>query len=75
MKQSKSKIKGFGVEPRSQEVVTVVVSPFTGQWGNWAAYHDDDSFKLDNIDALTAYVRVSFCNKNLEGKNLYSFIE
>jgi hypothetical protein len=32
-------------------------------------------FGLDFIDALTAYVRVSFSNEDLEGKNLYIFIK
>ena len=31
--------------------------------------------ELDSIDALTAYVRVSFSNVNLEGKNLDSLIK
>ena len=60
LKQSKQKIKGFGVDPKSKEIVTVVVSSFTGTLGNWAADHSDEIFKLDSIDALTAYVRVSF---------------
>jgi hypothetical protein len=30
---------------------------------------------LDNIDALTAYVCVSFSNEDLEGMNLYSLIK
>ena len=34
LKQSKLKIKGFGVDPISKEVVTVVVSIFTGSLGN-----------------------------------------
>ena len=29
-KQSKLKIKGFGIDPNSKEVVTVIVSSFTG---------------------------------------------
>jgi len=51
------------------------VSPFTGQLGNWVAYHADEIFKLDNIDAVTAYVRVSFSNEDLEGMNLDSLIK
>jgi len=51
------------------------VSSFTGHLGNWAANHVDEIFKLDNIDALTAYVRASFSNENLEGMNLYSLIQ
>jgi hypothetical protein len=51
------------------------VSSFTGHFGNWAADHADDIFKLDNIDALTAYVRVNFSNEDLEGMNLYSLIK
>jgi hypothetical protein len=75
LKQSKLKIKGFGVDPISKEVVTVVVSIFTGSLGNWAADHADEIFKLDTIDALTIYVCVSFSNEDLEGKNLYSLIK
>ena len=40
-----------------------------GQSGNWAAYHADEILKLDIINGLTAYVRVSFYNEDLEGKN------
>jgi hypothetical protein len=42
---------------------------------NWASDHADEIFKLDNIDALTAYVRVSFSNEDLEGMHLYSLIK
>ncbi len=52
-----------------------MVSSFTGSLGNWAADHTDEIFKLDSIDALTAYVRVSFSNEDLEGNNLYSRIK
>jgi len=75
LKQSKLKIKGFGIDPNSREAVTVVVSSFTGHLGNWAAYHADEILLLDNIDALTAYVRISFCNEELEGMNLYSLMK
>ena len=43
--------------------------------GNWAADNADEILKLGNIDALTAYVRVSFSNEGLEGMNVYSLIE
>jgi hypothetical protein len=75
LKQSKLKVKGFGIDPNSKEAVTVVVSSFTGPLGNWAANHADDIFRLDSIDALTAYIRVVFSNEDLEGKNLYFFIK
>ena len=75
LKQSKLKIKGFGIDPNSREDVTVVVSFFTRHFCNRAADHADEIFKLGNIDALTAYVRVSFSNEDLEGMNLYSFIK
>ncbi len=75
LKQSKLKVKGFGVDPNSKEAVTVVVSSFTGSLGNWAADHADEIFKLDSIDALTTFVRVNFSNEDLEGKNLYSLIK
>jgi hypothetical protein len=75
LKQSKLKVQGFGIDPNSREAVTVVVSSFTGHLGNWAADHADEIFKLDSIDALTAYVRVSFSNEDLEGMNLYSLIK
>ena len=69
LKQSKLKVKGFGVDPSFREAVTVVVSSFTGSLGNWAADHADEIFKIDSIDALTSYVRVSFSSEALEGKN------
>jgi hypothetical protein len=75
LKQSKLKIKGFGIDSNSREAGTVVVSSFTGHLGNWAGDHADEIFKLDNIDALTAYVRVCFPNEHLEGINLYSLIK
>jgi hypothetical protein len=75
LKQSKLKVQGFGIDPNSREAVTVVVSTFTGHLGNWAADHADEIFKFESIDALTAYVRVSFSNEDLEGLNLYSLIK
>jgi hypothetical protein len=50
------------------------VSSFTGPLGNWAADHADEIYKLDAIDALTAYVRVSFSNEDLEG-NIFLFFD
>ena len=44
LKQTKLKIKGFGIDPNSREVVTVVVSSFTRHLGNWAADHADEIF-------------------------------
>ena len=70
LKQSKLKVKGFGVDPNSREVVTVVVFYFTGSLGNWAADHSDEIFKLDSIDALITYALFSFSYENLKGKNL-----
>ena len=61
-------MNGFGVDPNSREAVTVVVSSFTGSLGNWAADHADEIYKLDSIDALTAYVRVSFFQRGLGGQ-------
>ena len=52
-----------------------MVSSFTGSLGNWVAVHLDEIFRLDSIDALITYVRVSFSNEDLEGKNLYSLIK
>jgi hypothetical protein len=75
LKQSKLKVKGFGLDPNSREAVTVVVSSFTGKLGNWAADHADEIFQLKSIDALTSFVRVSFSNEDLEGKNLYVLIK
>ena len=69
LKQLKLKVKGFGVDTNSREAVTVVVSSFTGSLGNWAADHSEEIIRLDSIDALNAYVRVSFSNDDLEGKN------
>ena len=51
------------------------MSFFTGHLGNWAAYHADEIFKLDNIHVLTEHVRVSFSNEDLESMNLYFLIE
>ena len=48
------------------------MSSFKGHLGNWAADLAGEIFKLDNIDALTAYVRVSFSTEDLEGIKLYS---
>ena len=42
---------------------------------NWVASHSDEIFRLDSIDALNAYVRVSFSKEDLEGKNSYSLIK
>ncbi len=75
MKKLKFIVEGFGVDPNSKEAVTVVVSSFTGSLDNWDADHTDEIFKLDSIDALTAYVRVRFSNDDLEGKSLYSLIK
>jgi hypothetical protein len=75
LKQSKLKNKGFGIDPNSREAGTVIVSSFTGHLSDWAANHADELLKLDNIDALTAYVRVSFSNEDLEGMHLYSLIK
>jgi hypothetical protein len=74
-KESTQKSKGFGIDPNLREVVTAVASSFTGRLGNWAANHADESFKLDNIDALTTYDRVNFSNEDLEGMDLYSLIK
>ena len=65
LKQSKLKNKGFGVDPNSKEAVTVVASSFTRPLGNLAADHADEIIRVDTIDALSAYVRVSFSNKDL----------
>ena len=51
------------------------MSSFTGRLGSWAADHADEIFKLDIIDALTAYVRVSFSLDDLKGKYLYALIK
>ena len=75
MKKSKLETKGFGVYPNSREVVTVVGSSFTGHFDNRVADHADENFKLESIDALTAYRSVSFSNEDLEGINLYSLIK
>ncbi len=42
LKQSKLKIKEFGVEPNSREDITVAVSSLTDQLGNWVAKHADE---------------------------------
>jgi hypothetical protein len=71
LKHSKLKVKGFGIDPNSREVITVVVSSFTGQMGNWAADHADENFKLNSIDAFTAYARPHrFFQCVLEGKKI-----
>ena len=75
LKQSKLKLKGFRLNPIYREVVTVIVSSFTGPLGDWAADHVDEILKLDFIDSLTTYVRVSFSNEDLAGKNSHSLIK
>ena len=45
LKQSKLKVKGFGVDLNSKEVVTVAVSSLTGSVGNWVADHADEFFQ------------------------------
>ena len=75
LKHSKLKIKGFGSNLDSREAVAVVVSSFTGHLGNSVAHHAAEIFKIESIDTLTAYVRVSFSNEDLEGINLYSLIK
>ena len=74
-KITKLKIKGFGIDPNGRKIVTVIVSTFTGHLGNLAADQANKIFLLDNIDASTAYVRVSFSNEDLEGMNLYFLIK
>ena len=71
LKQSILKVKGREVDPNSKEVVTVDVSFFTGSLGTWAIDHADLNCRLESIDALTAYVRISFFIYNLEVNNLY----
>ncbi len=68
LKHSKLKVKGFEIDSNSRGAIAVVVSFFTGQLGNWAADHAEEIFKLNSIDALPAYVCVSFSNEDLEGK-------
>jgi hypothetical protein len=71
------RIKGFGVEAYSRDIVIfIVASSFTGQLDNWAANHANNEIcRLDIIDVMTPYVRVGFPNEDLEGKKLYSLIE
>jgi hypothetical protein len=45
-----------------------------GHLGNWAAGHADEIFKLESIDALSAYVLVSFAEEDFEGMNIYSLM-
>ena len=40
----------------------------------WAADHADEIFRLESIDALHTYVRISFSTEDLNGKNLYYLI-
>ena len=44
LKQYKMKLKGFGIDYDLREVITVIVSSFTGHLGNWAADHADEYF-------------------------------
>ena len=67
LKRSKLKITSFGIGPNYRQVVTVVVSSFMEHLANWAADHADEILKLDNNDALIAYVRVGFSSEDLEG--------
>ena len=63
LKQSKQKIQAFGIDPDSREAATFVVSSFAEDLGHWAVDHAGEIFQLDNIDAVTAYARVSFLMK------------
>ncbi len=60
LKQTKFKIKGFGIDPNSREAVMVELSSFTRQLIIWVAAHADGIFKLDSVDAFTAYFCVRF---------------
>ncbi len=75
LKHLNLKVRGYGIDPNSREAVTVVVSSLMGQLGKSAANHAEEIIKLNSIDALTAYVRVSFTNKDLEGKKIYTLIK
>jgi hypothetical protein len=44
LKHSKLKVKGFGIDPDSRGAITVVVSSFTGELGNWAADYVEEIF-------------------------------
>ena len=74
LKQSKLEMKCFGVDLEFREAVTVVVSTFMGHLGHVAADHADKIFKLESIDALSAYVLVSFAEEDFEGMNIYSLM-
>ena len=78
LKQSRLKLKGFGIDPKSREVVTVVVSSFLGQCSNWVANIATEIFNLDSIDStpvsvfLTKTWRVRICILLLNYINLIS---
>jgi hypothetical protein len=71
LKQSRLKIKGFGINPDSNQVVVVTVSSFTSKLGNWASDHSTEIYDLKTLDELITYVRVGFSIEDIEGKNLY----
>ncbi len=74
LKQFKMKIKGFWINPDSNQVVVVLVFSFTGKLGNWPSDHNAEIYDLKTLDELIAYVRVGFSIEDVEGKSLYSLI-
>ena len=69
LKQLKSKIQGFGINPDSKQGVVVLVSSFTGKLGNWASDHSTEIYELATVDDLIDYIRVGFSIEDVEGKN------
>ncbi len=73
-KQSRLKIRGFWINPNSEQDVVVLVSSFTWKLGNWASDHITEIYELKTMEELIAYIRVGFSIENVERENLYSIL-
>ena len=70
------KFKGSGLNLIQDRLLVLLCPLLRDSWViGLQTTHAIQILKLDNIDAVTAYVRVSFSNEDLESKNLYSLIK
>ena len=72
--QSKLKIRGFCINPKSNQGVVVLVSSLTGKLGDWASNHSSEIYETRTMDELINYVRVNYSIEDIKGNNLYSFL-
>ena len=70
LKQSRLKIREFGINPDSKQIVVVLVSSFTRKQGKWASYHSTEIYNIATVDDLIDYIRVGFSIEDVEGKNV-----